>query len=167
MIPPTSHAPRFCFLRGSPTERPSGFDLGHVRVTLGGALATSEGRTPDQAFMIYITATELCDQARGLLVERRMGAEIIGVDSSFRLAFRRRSRNELELDVGGHRLGCTSAAELAQAIASGVQELLDESPLDAGDPVHGDVRSALDELRAAIERVPPEPEKRARRRGSH
>ncbi len=166
MIPPTSHSPRFCFLRGSPTERPSGFDLGHVRVTLGGALATSEGRTPDQAFMIYVTATELCDQARQLLVDRLEAAEVIGVDSSFRLSFRRRSRSELELDVGGQRLGCTSPIELARAVASGVQALLDESPLDSVDPVHGDLGSALDELRVAIERAPPEPEKRPRRRGS-
>lgn len=166
MIPPTSHSPRFQLVRRSPGERPSGFDLGHLRVTLGDALATSEGRTPDQAFMLYITATELCDQARQLMVERLEAAEVIGVDSSFRLSFRRRSRSEIELDVGGQRLGCTSPIELARAIASGVQALLDESPLDPGDPVHGDVRSALDELRGAIDRVPPEPEKRPRRRGS-
>lgn len=160
-----SQAPRFHFVRCSPAERPCGFDLGHVRVTLGGEVATSEHRSPDQAFMIYITATELCDQVRGLLVDRRRSAEVIGTDSSFRLSFWRRSPDELELDVGRQRLGHASPLELARALASGVHELLTESPLDAGDAVHGDLRASLDELRAAIDRGPSEPAKRARRRG--
>lgn len=160
-----SHTPRFQLLRRSPAERPSGFDLGHVRVTLGDALATSEGRTPDQACMIYITATELADQARHLLVDRRKAAEVIGTDSSFRLSFRRCTRDDVELEVGGQRLGVTSALALAHAIASATSALLDESPLDTADPVHHDVCSALEQLRAALASTPAEvaPQRRRRR----
>lgn len=157
-----SQTPRFHFLRGSPAERPSGFELGHVRVTLGAEQATSEGRRPDQAFMLYITASELADQARAMLLDRRRSAEVIATDSSFRLAFWRRRPEALELHVGGRRLGCTSPLELAQAIASGVEALLAEGPLDDGDPVAGDVRSALAELRGVIDRGAVGPTKRPR-----
>lgn len=158
-----SDAPRFQLLRCAPAEPPSGFDLGHVRVTLGRAHATSEGRTPDQAFMLYITATELADGLRQLLGARCKAVEVIGADSSFRLAFRRRSRSEIELEAGGHPLGCTTAIALARALASAVDELLRESPLDAADPVYADIHAALAALRATLERMPNEPKPRSRR----
>lgn len=161
-----SDAPTLCFLRCAPAERPSGFDLGHLRIALADHHATSEGRTPDQAFMIYITASELADAARHVLVGRQKAAEVIGADSSFRISLRRRSRDELELEAGGQRLGCTSPLALARAVERGVAALLEESPLDAADPVHGDLWSALDELRAAIDAMPVAAAKRRRGRGS-
>lgn len=149
-----SDAPTLRFRRCAPAERPTGFDLGHLHIELGDHRATSEGRTPNQAFMIYITATDLADQARHLIAHRRKAAEIIGADSSFRISFLRLAPDVLELEAGGLRLGRTTPLALARAVASGVAALLEESPLDAADPVHDDLCSALHELRLAIDGMP-------------
>lgn len=75
---------------------PSGFDLGHMDVRGNAGAASSRGRTPDQAMMIYLSLTLLLDGLRRFLAGRDRVHTTSAVDSSFSLTFRRRRGGSVE-----------------------------------------------------------------------
>lgn len=81
-----------------------GFDLGDISVI--GELGThsSAYRTPDQSMMLALSIVGLCDGFRRLLSQPGPGTfEFVGVDSSFRVIFRRTRQGLIEVH-GGNRL---------------------------------------------------------------
>lgn len=141
----------FTYRRSRSSREPSGFDLGHVQVTLGERTTTSEGRTPDQSCMIYIMAADLLDAARELLVnDKRKSMEIIGADSSFRVRFQRRQGSDISIEVAGERLGTVTPMELVQAAIDAGNRLLHEFPSLDGESAYKDLEGAIGQAESAV-----------------
>lgn len=159
------------YKRISTQPPPSGLDLGHVIVRLDDREVTSENRTPNQACMIFITATQWTDEAsRFLLHGRAQSLELIAADSSFRISLTRRGkerRGVLAISVAGVSLGKLPPRELADTMLRAGRTLRDEHPLPATDVAREDLDAALAEFRNSIEQLGPPSTNRkpANRRG--
>ncbi|WP_309500318.1 hypothetical protein [Streptomyces shenzhenensis] len=100
---------------------PSGFDLGHIHVRGDRGEASSQGHTPDQAMMIYLSLTLLMNGLRRFLTGRDRSFTMSAVDSSFSLTFRRGKDGSIETVYDGTVIDRSSAADLASAVRAGAE----------------------------------------------
>ena len=134
-----------------PDPQPSGFDLGHVRIGVDRRSATSEGRNPDQAFMVFVTAADVLNHVAGILTDkRRRSATVICVDSSMRIDFRRPKKRQIEIGLGGEWLGIVPGDVLAATIFASVANLLAENPLEPSDTACRDLETAIEGFRPVL-----------------
>ncbi|MEM7156769.1 MAG: hypothetical protein AAF799_28225 [Myxococcota bacterium] len=134
----------------SPTEVPSGFALGHFRVDVDGNRVTSEGRSPDQAFMVFVMATSLLDQVAALLTSRQRAATVVCTDSALELELRRVGKGRIEVGLGGRWLGAVEPEVLAETVFDAVVRLRDDAGLGLGDAASQDLDTAITEFRPLV-----------------
>jgi hypothetical protein len=100
---------------------PSGYDLGHVDVLGSEGRASSRGRTPDQAMMIYLSVTLLLDGVRRFLTGRDRTYESAAVDSSFSLDFAKEKGGWVTTSHEGVLVDRSTERELADALLRGAE----------------------------------------------
>jgi hypothetical protein len=102
-----------------------GLDLGHVTLSGPTGTATSKGRTPDQAMMLFPSITDLLDGVARLASAKKSAPfRFVGTDCSFSIVFGREKGDRMSLAAGGEKLGTVPVNELVEALWAGVTDLL-------------------------------------------
>lgn len=106
---------------------PVGFNMGDMVFQGNRATVTSAGRQPDQSMMLAMSIVQLLDTVRDVISRPRSpGHSFEAIDSSFRVAFRRRHRNQGEISVTsrGILIHVTDAKSLKNDIEQSINEFL-------------------------------------------
>ncbi|MFF3879110.1 hypothetical protein [Streptomyces sp. NPDC001978] len=137
------------------TPPPSGFDLGHVDVHGSAGEASSRGRTPDQAMMIYLSLTLLLDGLRRFVSGRERVYSSSAVDSSFSLTFKQGKDGSIETVHDGALIDRSSAKDLATALHAGAERFATTHLylLPADDAGREDLEKSLAEFGRFLSRL--------------
>ncbi|MCX4823795.1 hypothetical protein OG883_28760 [Streptomyces sp. NBC_01142] len=111
---------RFSVLPGQ--GEPNGFDLGDMLCFGDLGEATSQGHTPDQGMMIYLSVTLLLDNLRQFLKGSNKVLSYTGVDTSFNITVRRIKNGMFSVSAGNTLLDRVGLDELTQAVLAAAEE---------------------------------------------
>ncbi|MER6996966.1 hypothetical protein [Streptomyces sp. NPDC000410] len=133
---------------------PSGFDLGDIACIGDLGESSSEGRTPDQGMMIYLSVTLLLDNLAQFLNSRARTLHFTGTDTSFGLTFQRDKTGTFSISSGNNLLARASKREITEAVLLAAEELAATKllQLSGSDAARSDYSAALHEFRALAER---------------
>ena len=94
--------------------------------------------------MVFVTAAQMLDTVGEFLRRRTTRADIIAVESPFRISLDPlRDNGRIGISVAGEDLGEATPAEVAGALRRGTQKLILENQLSAADIARGDVDAAM------------------------
>jgi hypothetical protein len=129
----------------------SGYDLGHVTLEGSHGTATSKGRSPDQAMMLFLSVPDFLLRLREWAINpKRLGCEFEGTDSSFSFEVRRKGLFEGEVVVDGTIMHRAPTDEIVRELWHGVDSFLIRHELHEGDMAKEDLRLATQEFRRAL-----------------
>jgi len=106
---------------------------------------SSQGRTPSQKMMVFISIVLLLDGLRSFLTSGALQYEFIGVDCSFQVVFARDKHGNVSLIGDDKAIHVSNVASLTADVFSSVSKFIEEPGvrLSESDPVHDDVSAAL------------------------
>jgi hypothetical protein len=138
---------KFHFSRRPDQGEPSGFDLGDIVVSGDKGSITTEGHSPDQGVMIYLSLTLLLDHLASLH-DSKKAVEFVGVDSSFAIWFRPTKRG-IKISSGNVLIGHVEAAELFREVLRAVEgfSATELHILPEGDAGRADLSASLEQFR--------------------
>lgn len=127
----------------------SWLSLGDIRLAGPDGAATSAGRHPDQACMIFASLVELLSGLHGFLTSPGQRAFVFAaVGSSYSIAFERCGQSVVVSSMG-RSVGDISGPDLRDAVLDAADDFLAPWwPSFDGAPIDADLRAALAELRA-------------------
>ena len=104
----------FSFIDESPTD-PIGFELGDLEFRGEAGAATSNSINPNQSMMLVLSIINLLDGLRQFLsTPKEKEYEFIGVDSSFRVVFRRLTNDTISISSDHNLIHSTTSSQLKQ-----------------------------------------------------
>lgn len=129
-----------------------GLDMGHFTLQGSKAVATSAGKDPSQAMMVFISIIELLDGLKVFLFSKKKNYVFIGADSSFSLLFEKLKNNDIRISSGGTLLGVEKRMDLVAAIWRGVDEFLENrlNQISSDDMVYNDLISSVDAFKRDV-----------------
>ncbi|MBL1098241.1 hypothetical protein [Streptomyces coffeae] len=130
---------------------PSGFDLGDMEWVGDFGRIDSQGHVPDQGMMIYLSVSLLLDQLRVFLDGSAKTQSYHGIDTSFRLVFRRGKRG-ISISAGNGVIARVDGRALAEAVLRAADEMTEShlGGLDDRGAGRADCLASLREFRAAV-----------------
>jgi hypothetical protein len=142
----------FRFSRRPDQGEPSGFDLGDISVRGERGEITSEGHSPDQGMMIYLSLSLLLDQLRALQSTKK-AIEFVGTDTSFTIFFKPKKKS-IEVSSGGMVVGNPEIGELLMQVLHAAEEFAADQLdlLPEGDAGRNDLLAALSQFRQIVDR---------------
>lgn len=131
-----------------------GRSLGHIRVVTDAGTATSEGKTPGQAMMLFLSLPLLMDGLRTFLAAKgQRSFRFNGVGSSFWIVFTRDGAERLRIASGDGDLGSWPLREVVEAIGRGARAFVETylDTLDLNDMAYDDLDTAVEQFEEAFE----------------
>ena len=130
-----------------------GLSRGHLSIGGSQGSVTSQGRTPDQSMMIFLSIVGLLHGLRRFLeTASTRQYTFVGDDCSFQLTFERVKGQLFKITSQRQAIDTVGQDELTRAVWAGVEPFLSryQDQLD-GDMVLGDLISAVFEFRLAFD----------------
>lgn len=129
----------------------SGFELGHIEFMCNEKIGSSYGKTPDQSMMIFLTLSNLLSGLFEFKVKELNYIEILVIDSSFRIIFKRK-KDKILLIVNNEAIVETELINILTIIYDSAKSFCDKQldRMTTENSVKLDLLESLEQVKSIL-----------------